>query len=54
MRTLADLVLLNFYQEQYQLEINLKCTFRRCVDRRFFKPWEEVVSLVSTIVFPNT
>jgi hypothetical protein len=31
--------------------VNLKCTFRRCVDRRLFELWEEVVSLASTIVF---
>jgi hypothetical protein len=31
--------------------VNLKCTFRRCVDRRLFELWEEVVSLPSTIVF---
>jgi hypothetical protein len=30
---------------------NLKCTFHRCVDRRLFLMWEELVSLVSTIEF---
>jgi hypothetical protein len=30
---------------------SLKCTFHRCVDRRLFLMWEELVSLVSTIEF---
>jgi hypothetical protein len=33
--------------------VNLKCTFRRCVDRRLFLQWEELVNLVSTIDFPD-
>jgi hypothetical protein len=28
---------------------NLKCTFRRCVDIRFFQLWEEVVSIAESI-----
>jgi hypothetical protein len=28
---------------------NLKCTFRRCVDRRVFQLWEDVVSITSAI-----
>jgi hypothetical protein len=27
----------------------LKCTFRRCVDRRLLSMWEELISLVSTV-----
>jgi hypothetical protein len=30
--------------------VNLKCTFRRCVDSRVFQLWKEVVSIASTIV----
>jgi hypothetical protein len=30
--------------------VNLKCTFRRCVDRRLLSLWEELVGLVSTIM----
>jgi hypothetical protein len=30
--------------------VNLRCTFRRCVDRKLFQLWEEVVSVASTIV----
>jgi hypothetical protein len=33
--------------------VNLKCTFRRCVDRRLFLQWEELVNLVFTIDFPD-
>jgi hypothetical protein len=29
--------------------VNLKCTFRRCVDRRLLSLWGELVRLVSTI-----
>jgi hypothetical protein len=29
--------------------VNLKCTFRRCVDRRLLSLWEELVGLVSII-----
>lgn len=28
---------------------NLKCTFRRCVDERSMKLWQEVVQIASTI-----
>jgi hypothetical protein len=33
--------------------VNLKCTFQRCVDRRLFLQWGELVNLVSTIDFPD-
>jgi hypothetical protein len=33
--------------------VNLKCTFHRCVDRRLFLQWEELVNLVATIDFPD-
>jgi hypothetical protein len=33
--------------------VNLKCTFHRCVDRRLFLQWEELVNLVFTIDFPD-
>jgi hypothetical protein len=29
--------------------VNLKCTFRRCVDSRLFDMWEELVNLVGTV-----
>jgi hypothetical protein len=29
--------------------VNMKCTFRRCVDVRLFNLWEELVNLVTTI-----
>jgi hypothetical protein len=32
---------------------NLKCTFRRCVDRRLFLLWEELVGIVSTVVLTD-
>lgn len=31
--------------------VNLKCTFRRCVDDRLLEMWNEVCQLASTIVF---
>jgi hypothetical protein len=31
--------------------VNLRCTFRRCVDMRLFLMWEELVNLVPTIEF---
>jgi hypothetical protein len=30
--------------------VNLRCTFRRCVNRRLFQLWDEVISIASTIV----
>jgi hypothetical protein len=30
---------------------NLKCTFRRCVDRKVFQLWEEVLCIASAIEF---
>jgi hypothetical protein len=30
-------------------EVNLKCTFRRCVNMRLLSLWEELLGLVSTI-----
>jgi hypothetical protein len=32
-------------------EVYLKCSFKRCVDRRVYQMWEEVVSIASTIEF---
>jgi hypothetical protein len=29
--------------------VDLRCTFRRCVDRRLMEMWEEVVSIVETL-----
>jgi hypothetical protein len=31
--------------------VDLKCTFRRCVDVRLFNMWEEVVNIASTVIF---
>jgi hypothetical protein len=31
--------------------VDLKCTFRRCVDVRLFNMWEEVVNITSTVIF---
>ena len=31
--------------------VNLKCTFRRCVDSRLFAVWEEIFQIASTIQF---
>uniref|UniRef100_A0A0A9GGC5 Reverse transcriptase zinc-binding domain-containing protein n=1 Tax=Arundo donax TaxID=35708 RepID=A0A0A9GGC5_ARUDO len=31
--------------------MNLKCTFRRCVDERLMRMWEEVVQITTTIEF---
>jgi hypothetical protein len=31
--------------------VDLKCTFRRCVDVRLFNMWEEVVNIASTAIF---
>jgi hypothetical protein len=33
--------------------VQLKCIFRKCVDRRVFQLWEEVVILTSDIVFTD-
>jgi hypothetical protein len=33
--------------------VNLKCTFRICVDMRLFLQWEELVNLLSTMDFPD-
>jgi hypothetical protein len=29
--------------------VNLRCTFRKCVDRRLFDLWDELVNLVTTM-----
>jgi hypothetical protein len=29
--------------------VDLKCTFRRCVDNRLFSMWEEIVAIASSI-----
>lgn len=31
--------------------VNLKCSFRRCVDERLWNMWLEVVQLASTVTF---
>jgi hypothetical protein len=31
----------------------LKCSFRRCVDRRFYQMWEELVSIAESLVLTD-
>jgi hypothetical protein len=33
--------------------VNLKCTFKRCVNVRLFNMWQEVVNIASTAIFSS-
>jgi hypothetical protein len=39
----------NRYIDQLWDGVNLKCTFRRCVNNRLFNMWEEIMAIASSI-----